>query len=213
MNVDPGLDFRVDMPRRMPEPRFVRLGPEEMVSTALENRSELREAAYNQRINAKEAEAAVLEMLPGVSFESGPNWNSNEYLYNNHWVAWGAKASWNLLKIFTYPARRRQIEANDDLLDARALAVTMAIMTQVHVSRARFIHARRKFRAADSYVDVQRRIAPPDPPCDRGRQSQRADAIREEMNYLVALVKRDLAYVDLQGAFANVHASMGQDAI
>ncbi len=210
INVDPGSKFHVVLPRRMPEPRYVRLRPEAMVSVALENRSELREAAYNQRINSKEAEAAILEMLPGVSFEAGPNWNSNQYLYSNHWVAWGARASWNLMKVFSYPARRDQIEANDDLLDARALAVTMAIMTQVHVSRARLIHARRKFRAADSYVDVQRRIARQIRiALEAGKVSEQT-AIREEMNYLVALVKRDLAYVDLQSAFANVHASMGR---
>lgn len=210
MNIDPGSRFHVVLPRRMPEPRLVRLKPGAMVTRALEHRSELREAAYNQRINAKEAEAAIVEMLPGVSFDAGPNWSSNQYLYNNHWVSWGARASWNMLKVFSYPARRAQIEANDDLLDARALAVTMAIMTQVHVSRARLYHARRKFRAADSYVGVQRRITRQIRiALDAGKVSEQT-AIREEMNYLVAQVKRDLTYVDLQSAFANVHASMGR---
>ncbi len=104
---------------------------------ALTNRSELREVAYQQRINAQDAEAALLEMLPGISLNAGPAWDSNQYLFNNHWVSWGAQASWNLIKVFSYPDRRAEVDAKDALLDARALAVTMAIMTQVHVARAR----------------------------------------------------------------------------
>ncbi len=211
INVDPGSKFSVVVPGHFHQPKIVRLTPDQMISTALENRSELREVAYQERINSKEAEAAILEMLPGVSFNSGPNWNSNTYLFNNHWIAWGAQASWNLMKVFTYPKREATIKAQDYLLDQRALAVTMAIMTQVHVSRARLIHARRKYRSALHYHDVQRRI--------RGQIRSALDAdkvseqtaIREEMNTLVARVKLDLAYVELQSAFANVHASMGVD--
>ena len=113
-----------------------------MIKTALESRSELREVAYKNRINGKEAEAALLELLPGISLTAGPSWNSNQYLYNSNWMAWGAKASWNLMKVFSHRARTAAIDAQDDLLDQRALAVTMAIMTQVHVSRVRLIHAR-----------------------------------------------------------------------
>lgn len=35
--------------------------------------------------------------------------------------------------------------------------------------------------------------------------------IREEMNTLVAEVKRDIAHASVQNAFANVYASMGLD--
>ncbi len=209
MNIDPGDRFRVVVPRRMPQPRHIGLSARAMVARALLSRSELREAAYNQRINDRDAEAAILQMLPGVSFSAAPNWNSNTYLFNSHWVAWGARASWNLMQVFSYPARRAEIDAKDDLLDKRALAVTMAIMTQVHVARARLIHARRKYRSARHYNYVQLRIVQQiRQALAAGKVSEQA-AIREEMNALVAQTKLDLAYVELQSAFANVYASMG----
>jgi outer membrane protein TolC len=211
INADPAARFSVVVPGHFQEPKLVGIGVENMVTTALESRSELREVAYQKRINSKEAEAAILEMLPGISIDSAFNWNSNEYLYNSHWLAWGAKASWNLMKVFTYPARDAVIGAQDDLLDKRALAVTMAIMTQVHVSRARLIHARHKYRSAAHYYNVQHRILRQIRSSLAEEKVSEQTAIREEMNTLVARVKLDLAYVELQSAFANVHASMGVD--
>ena len=79
------------------------LTPERMIRTAIENRAELREVAYRNRINEKEATAALLELLPGVNLYAGGSADTNSFLYNNSWVGWGAKASWNLMRVFQYP--------------------------------------------------------------------------------------------------------------
>ena len=213
INVRPGTKFSVAMPGSQRAPRRLGMSVQDMIATALVSRSELRESAYNGRINALEAEAAILELLPGVSFEHAPNWNSNEFLFNNHWVTWGAKASWNLMKVFSYPTREAEINARDELLNARARAITMAIMTQVHVSRTRLIHARRRHRTAEHYYYVQSRILQQIRRSLAAGKVSEQTAIREEMNTLVARVKLDLAYVDLQSAFANVYASIGIDAL
>jgi outer membrane protein TolC len=209
VNLDPGKPYEVAIPGRLLSPPDSKMSAEAMVSTALTHRSELREVAYQQRINAKDAEAALLEMLPGVSFDASPNWNSNQFLFNNHWVTWGAQASWNLIKVFSYPDRVAEVDAKDAVLDARALAVTVAIMTQVHVSRARLYHARREFRTAEHYLDVQLRILEQIRSAAAAGKVSEQTAIREEMNALVATVKRDMAYAELQSAVAAVKASMG----
>ena len=210
VNIDPGQRFEIAVPRRLEPPGDPGMTPEEMVSTALANRSELREIAYQQRINAREAEAALLQMLPGISVDATPSWNSNSFLFNNSWVSWGAQASWNLIKVFSYPDRKAEIEINDVLLDTRALAVTMAIMTQVHVSRARLYHARREYAAATHYHDVQVRILEQIRRAHAAGKMSEQTAIREEMNTLVATVKRDMAFAELQSAVAALVASMGR---
>jgi len=80
----------------------------------------------------------------------------------------------------------------------------------VHVARARLFHARREFETARRFHDVQSRVL------DQirsalvaGRVSEQT-AIREELNSLVATVKRDLAFADLQSAAAALAASIGQ---
>lgn len=210
VNLDPGKPFTVAIPSKLVPPGHVALSPESLIDLALTHRSELREVAYHQRINAREAEAALLEMLPGLSLSSGSLWDSNRFLYNSHWISWGAQASWNLVKVFSYPERRAEVETKDALLDKRALAVTMAIMTQVHVARARLFHARREFETARHFHDVQSRVLEQmRSALDAGKVSEQT-AIREELNTLVATVKRDMAFADLQSAAAALAASVGR---
>lgn len=42
------------------------------------------------------------------------------------------------MKLATLPAVNRKIEAEKQMLDTRSLSVAMAVMTQVHISRARY---------------------------------------------------------------------------
>ncbi len=135
--------------------------------------------------------------------------NSNTYLFNGNWVSWGAQASWNLLKVFSYQDRRDAVDAKDQLLDARALAVTMAVMTQVHVSRARLYHAGREYRIAERYFDVQTRILSQIRSALAAGKISEQTAIREEMNTLVATVKRDMAYAEAESAAAALIGSLG----
>ena len=45
-----------------------------------------------------------------------------------------ARASWNLLNVFRYPAIKRTVQAQGDVLRQRQLALTMAVLTQVGVA-------------------------------------------------------------------------------
>jgi outer membrane protein TolC len=183
-----------------------------MIWTAMKNRPELREISYKQRINVHEAHAALLQMLPGLQVYAGTNYDTNDFLLNSDWVSWGAKASWNLLKLVSYPQRRRVIDAEDALLHQRGLATAMAVMTQVYVSRIRFAQHKKELNTAKEYLAVQQRLV----------QQIRAEAsaerigeqtvIREEMNTLLAEVRRDIAYANLQNAYANTYASIGLDS-
>jgi hypothetical protein len=83
-------------------------------------------------------------------------------------------------------------------------------MTQVHVSRARLYHAHRDFRSADRYYDVQRRIARQIRSAFAAGKVSEQTAIREELNAIVATVKRDMSFAELQSAAAMVLAAVGQ---
>jgi outer membrane protein TolC len=213
MNVTPGTRFTLVAPDRTASgPRIAR-NAEDMIATALVNRSELREVAYKRRINAKEAEASLLELLPGIQIFAGANSDSNAFLYNNQWVGWGARASFNVMKLFSAGARRDVIAAQDDMLDKRALALTMAVMTQVHVARIRYVHTSRELDANQSYLEVQRKLLHQiRNEANEGRVSQQT-LIREELNALVAEAKRNIAFAQMQTAFGNLFASMGLDPL
>ncbi len=213
MNVAPGTRFRLAIPRRRPTGLGMKWNGARLIAAALENRPELREAAYRQRINRREAEAALLELLPGATLYTALNVDANDFLYNNNWVNWGAKASWNLMRLFRYPARRRLIRAKDELLHAQALALTMAVMTQVHVAHVRYIYQGRVLNSAREYYDVQRRILRQARASAAGDAVSEQTVIREQMNTLLAAARYDVAYAGLQNAIAGVYASIGRSPL
>ncbi len=211
MNLAPGARFTLAIPRRRPASLRLRWDAKRMIAIALKNRPELREAAYKARINRREADAALLELLPGATVYTALNVDANDFLYNNNWVTWGAKASWNLMRLFRYPARKRQVEAKDKVLHAQALALTMAVMTQVYVARVRYIYQGRVLNAAREYYDVQRRILRQVRAAAATDAASEQTLIREQMNTILAAARYDVSYADLQNAIANVYASMGLD--
>jgi outer membrane protein TolC len=211
MNIAPDAKYALTWSNLKFYPHAIRIDARDMVMTALTNRAELKDVTYQQRINEHEAHAALLELLPGIDLYASTNKDNNDFLLNNNWVTWGAKASWNVMRVFQYPAKDAVIEGQADLLDTRALALTMAVMTQVHVSRIRYVNMAKEYATAREYLDVQTRLV------RQMRQEAQADKIseqtliREELNTLVAEAKRDIAFSRLQAALANVYATAGLD--
>lgn len=211
MNLAPGTQFR--LVSMSATPQFpTRLQSRHLYKVALVNRPEVRENLYRTKINEKEATAALLDLLPGINLFVGPNNTSSSYIFHSNWMGWGAKASWNVMRLFQYPARKNVIESQDRLLDQQALALTMAVMTQVHVSQMRYNNAMRELGTATEAKSIQSRLLAQMHASAAIEKISEQTLIREEMNSLIADVKYDLAYADVQNAYANIFASLGLDA-
>jgi outer membrane protein TolC len=211
MNVAPGTAFSLADQEDPTLPNVMHMNVTEMMAEALYNRPELREVAYKRRINETEATAAVLEVLPGLRLYTSANGDNNAFLLNNNWVSMGASAALNLMKIVSLPARQRAIDAQDVLLDQQGLAATMVVMTQVHVSRIRYRLFAEELSTAQDYNAVQAKLLGQiRAEVTAGTLSEQT-LIREEMNALLAEVRRDIAYTNVQNAAANIFVSMGLD--
>ena len=211
MNIEPGTPIKLATPKRAVAELTLPGNLRAMFRAALENRPEMREIAYELRINDDELDAALLQLLPGLQLYAGANYDSNEFLTDASWLSWGAKASWNLLKVFSLPATKAKVEAQGTLLDTRSLSVAMAIMTQVHVSRVRFLHLSKEFRTASELAHVQHQLLDKIRAETAAQRTSEQILIREEMNALTTDAKLDNVYADLQNAYANVYASLGLD--
>jgi outer membrane protein TolC len=213
MNIPPGTNFKLVHPARSARDLSPDLNVPNLITQAMSNRPELREVWYQKRINQAELDAALLELLPGLQVFAGTNYDSNEFLFNSNWLSWSARASWNAMRVFQYPRKRAVVEAQDALLDERSLAVAMAIITQVHVSRIRFLQFRKEIQTANEYLNIQRQlVALLKDEAQAARVSEQT-LLREELNALVAETRRDVAYASLQNAFANIYASIGIDPL
>ncbi len=213
MNLKPGTAFKLSETAKTKLPSHPPMSAEEMMFAAARDRPEMREIMYRQRIQMSEIKGAMLEILPGFSTYASSNWDSNSFLLNDSWFSWGSTIGWSLLKLFQYPASRYAAEAQEALLEKQALAMTMTVMTQVHLSRLRYQGAKGEYEVAKEFRSVQSRLA------DLMRAEARANRISdqklliEELNALVAEVKYDLAYAQYQAAYAGLFASIGADPI
>ncbi len=211
MNLRPGQEYELVIPDRSDVVNKVDISPETMETLALENRPEIRSISYEQRINKKEAKAAILGLLPGLDINFGKNYSTNTFLFNNNWLSYGAQVSWNLLNVFKLPSTKRELEARDKVLEARRLALSMAIMTQVHVSLAQYEHSQKEYRTASDYYVTQDKILEQLESGVTLNTVTEQSLIREEMNMMVAEVKYDIAYSDVENAYASIFAALGID--
>jgi outer membrane protein TolC len=183
----------------------------ELERKALLNRPELRTVDYQKRINAKETKVAILELLPSLNVYFGENYDSNGFLFHNNWLSYGAKISWNLMNVFRHPARLQVIDAQKEVLNMQSLALTMTIMTQVHVAVAQYEAALEDVKLTQRYFETQMKIA------DHVHQSWALNrlsehkVIREKVQGLLAELRYEMALAKLEMAYANLLAAIGED--
>jgi outer membrane protein TolC len=211
MNLEPGEPYELVMPKRMSPVSKVRERLDTLEKQALMNRPELRKVDYQKRINAKETKAAMLELLPNLNLYLGGNYDSNGFLFHNNWLNYGAKVSWNLLNVFRHPVRLQVIDAQDEVLNAQSLALTMTIMTQVHVAVAQYEAALEDVKIAQRYYDTQMKIAGHVHQAWSLNRLSEHLVIREKVQGLVAELRYEMSLAQLEIAYANLLAAIGKD--
>ena len=211
MDIAPGTPFQIVNEVVSTPHVSLGLSAEEMVAEAIFNRPEIREIAYQTRINEQEATAALLEILPGLKLHGADAFNSNSFLLHNDWVNWGVSAADNLIKVVQLPAKRAAIDGQSAVLDQKALAMTLVVMTQVHVSRIRYRHHVEELATAKDYLKAQSALVTQLKAEASAELIAEQTLIREEMNELVAEVQRDIAQGNVATAGSNLLVSMGLD--
>jgi hypothetical protein len=89
----------------------------------------------------------------------------------------------------------------------------MAVISQVHIADIQFKESNDTYALATQYYDVAQRIKAQ---VDSSRAAQSIGdltVIREDLNALLAELRRDVAYADLQNNFGRVLVSMGLDPL
>jgi outer membrane protein TolC len=185
--------------------------PAEMERIALAYRPELREEDYQTRISAAETRKAMLRMLPGLEFDVGLDGDTNSFLFNNVWGAFGSRLSWSLLTLVTGPAQIDLAEAQESVVEARRRALSMAVLAQVYVSWLGYQEALHAYETARELARVEDRILAQ---LQAGRETGRGgelELIQGELRAVLASLRRDLAFAQLQNAAGQVFVSIGAD--
>lgn len=214
MDLPPASDLTLTVPARneriAPE---VTLSPAEIEETALVRRPELVEEVYQRRIGSDETTKAMLRMLPGIELNTALNFDSNDFLLYNRWADYGARVVWNLFNLITGPANVALAEAQEEFIEARRLALAMAVLTQSRVSWLRYQQAVEDWKVARELEGVEREIFARIRDQVAADQRGSLDAIQAEFDSLLADLGADLAFAETQNAAGNILVTMGFDPL
>ena len=209
MNLPPGTQFSLVRPKAQTSGRLP--DAKSMLTSALTNRPEVREALYQERIDSQAKALALLETLPSVNVFLRANTTSNSYTLNKEWLGYGAEASWNLMKIFTLPMRQAEAEAKGNLAQERARAMMASVALQVAISRDRYAQAMRRLQTASDFESVQSELLEQLKASTSAARSGDQELVREELSSLYARARYDMALAEVQAAWAVVQTTMGRD--
>jgi outer membrane protein TolC len=212
MNVTPGTDFTLadtQEPELPQPPRNIG----ELEEVALENRPELREEDYRRRISVAETHRALLAILPGISINFGGQYDSNQYLYNQSWVDSGVQIFSNLMKLLAYPAVEKSNELRLKTDDARRVALSMAVITQVRVAIQRYDLSLVDLDLAEQSTQVDARLAQYARVALSTRVDSELEVVRTEARALIAEFQRYASYANAQAAYGRILNSLGVDVL
>lgn len=210
MGLKPGTQFelaeKVKTNYKIPE---LNLKLNEMEKIALENRPEVIESRYKERISQKETTTAILKMLPGINLNAGLSYDNSDYLLNNDWTSYGASVSWNLLDIFKANTYQKIAKTQIELAKEQKLAVSMAVLSQVHLSVVKFNQAKKEYELSKEYLEVAEEIFNLTEVINDLNMNGKLVYIKEKLNYILSTLRHSSSYANVQNSYGRIFASLG----
>lgn len=211
MNIPPGTQVVLD-----DKPLPLSAVPQDvnkLEQMALERRPELREEDYKARIDSYETKRQIASLLPNLNLFAGVNYDSNAYLYNDSWVQGGVGVSMNLFKLLSIPAISNNNDARKQTDDARRMALSMAVLTQVRVALERYKLAVYDFQIADQSAQVDQRLASISRAGSDNSLTSDLETLRTEARSIVSRFQMAGSYAEAQAAYGRVLNSVGIDLL
>lgn len=178
---------------------------------SLENRPEIREEWYRKRVDLNDLKIAKIQLWPNIGVNAGYQYDSNKYLYNDHWRETGLQVSMNLLRLLQLPALNEAEENQTKTDDMRRTALSMAILTQVRVGHLRYQLARQEVEFADESLRVDQNLLDYANSARSSSIGSELEVIRAEGRYLLSRYQREAAYSNAQAAWGRLYNSVGFD--
>ena len=212
MNLPLGQSFSVVPPSSLIIPK----GPDAiqyLEIRALLQRPELNEADYNERISMYETKKAIARMFPGIELSVGGHYDGNSFMVNQQWVEGGARLTWNLMNLISGPSQYKIAKSQVEISKAQRLALSVAILTQVHVSYQNFYSRKRQFELSGQLQDIDSRIHEQTMNQAKSGSQNHLNEIRSATAALMAEYRSYQNYASLQSACGQIIATLGDEPL
>jgi len=214
LNISPGTPFTLAAAEAdMDPPAPLTAEARDLEVVGLASRPELREEAYQERIDRAGIYKEYVRLLPGVSLVTSLNYDSNSFLVNQAWAEAGFRATWNLFGLLSGPKAIEVAETQMEVSKARRLALSVAVLTQINISAQQYARSLEAYDTARQISRIEDRIMKT--VTDEGTLDAQPELerIRRSLASIAAELERDRSYTEVQAALANLYISVGIDPI
>ncbi|MEJ8823553.1 TolC family protein [Variovorax humicola] len=196
-----------------PNPELPALGTDigQLEQLSLVKRPEIMEEWYRKRANERDIEIAKAQLWPNLSLILSSQYDSNKYLYNNYWNATGVDVSINLLKLLAIPSLNASQQSQRETDDARRIALSMAVLTQVRVGALRYQLSLQEVQFANESLRVDANLLDYSRAARKTSLGSELEVIRAEGRFLLSSYQREAAFANAQAAWGRLYNSVGLD--
>ena len=180
---------------------------------ALEKRPEMRETIAQRKITLRDTRMEIIKTFPGMKLFYAGNYDSNDFLVDNRWTSFSATIVQSITSLITAPARYEAAKTREDLEEARRLSLAAAIITQIHLSRARLSYL------LDSYALQENSVASTQTLVEATKLKQKEgfasdlDVTLAQLESLNAKISASLISAETQSAAAAFLDSLGENTM
>lgn len=212
MNLPPNSEFTI-ADTILPEPLAPPTEIVQLEKTALAFRPELREEDYKDRISHDEAKRLLVSLLPGIELETAFQFDSNKFLANTTWMDYGARASWNLMRLLSFPKMNEMNKFQLDVNKVRRAALTMAVITQVRIGVQRYDMALYDYNLSTRTSMIDDKLFSHVQSGAKVGFENELEVIRASTRSLLSEIQKYSSYANVQASYARLLNSIGLDLL
>lgn len=210
INLPPNTQYLLeDVDMILPPSTFADISAQAFEERAIAQNADIKESIYQTRIAVLETKKAMLNMLPGLTFNYGPQTSNNSFYINRNWVEGSAQLSFNLWNLLLVPQVQDNAQAAQRLAEEKRMMVQMAVISQVYLARQQLDFASDLYQQSAEIEKIDSKIAALTREKFREGTASDAEKVAADASAILNRLRKYEALSQFYAASARLQATAG----
>jgi outer membrane protein TolC len=210
INLPATANYKLEDPDKIMAPNpYSNVDPAEFELRALMYNADLNESLYNARIAVEETRKSLLKLIPGISFNIGPQTTNNSYWINKNWVEGAASVSFNLWNLLAAPGAIKLADQNKELAQQKRMMVQMAVISQVYLAKMGLESSLQLYRRSAEIDQVDSKISKITADKEKEGAASQAERVAADASAIISKLRKYQALSQLFAASGKMQATAG----
>lgn len=186
---------------------------EKLDAITLVNRPELRSQGYQRRIAKLGTKTAILQALPGITFNDGRNYSSNSFLVNKFWNDRSIEASWNIVNLAALPVTLGVAKTKTKFESLKFMALTLGALNETRIAYAHYQSLTKEYFVAHRQTENATRMHKLLHDRELSSLASKQQVILAKLHMLFAKMDEVLLMSDVSTALGQLYIASGFDVL